>query len=256
MKGMIFAAGLGSRLRPLTDTLPKLLIEVDGMPLIEHVICKMKAVGITSIVINVFHLGNQIIDFICDKKSFGINIHISDEKDRLLDTGGGIANNLDLLDGSDPVVIYNGDIFSNFPLEEMIDQHKRSLNDVTLLTSDRKTSRKLVFDKNDRMRGWIQNSGEKIRPEDLDIRDKKAYAFGGVHVMNTSVFNTLKEYSKLRGGVFSITDFYIEYCNQVHIGRYNQENEFYWYDIGKPDVLKKVTGLTITEYMAWYRKRV
>lgn len=127
MKAMIFAAGLGSRLKPLTDTMPKALVPVAGRPMLEHVILKLKASGFTEIVINIHHFGEQIIDFLKANNDFGLTLHISDERDLLLDTGGGIRKARRFFENSDePFLVHNVDILSDMNLKELYDFHLRN----------------------------------------------------------------------------------------------------------------------------------
>ena len=119
MKAMIFAAGLGTRLKPLTDHMPKALVPVAGRPMLEHVILKLKEAGFTELVINIHHFGEQIIDFLKANQNFGLTIHISDERDRLLDTGGGIKKAATFFTGTEPFLVHNVDILSNADLKEV-----------------------------------------------------------------------------------------------------------------------------------------
>jgi NDP-sugar pyrophosphorylase family protein len=123
MKAMIFAAGLGTRLRPLTNDRPKALVEVGGVAMLERVINRLKSHGITEIVINIHHFGEKIIEFVKQNNDFGITIHISDERDLLLDTGGGILKAQQWLDGEEPIIIHNADILTDFDLHKMVKQH-------------------------------------------------------------------------------------------------------------------------------------
>lgn len=247
---MIFAAGLGTRLKPLTDTMPKALVPVAGKPMLEHVILKLKKSGFNEIVINIHHFGEQIIDFLNANNNFGITIHISDERDMLLDTGGGIkkAGHFFLKkDGSnEPFLIHNVDILSDTDLKGLYDFHLKSKNDATLLVSCRKTSRYLVFDRNDRLSGWINkdtgltkpegfsyNSEERISPEGNDSFHE--YAFSGIHVISPSLFKFMDDRWT---GKFPIMDFYLENCNDALIGACIR-NEIKLIDIGKPETLKR-----------------
>ena len=144
MQAMIFAAGLGTRLKPLTDTMPKALVRVDGIPLIEHVAEKMKCAGVERIVVNVHHFAGQVISFLHDNGNFGMDIRISDESDMLLDTGGGIKKALPMFIPDEPVLIHNVDILSNVDLRWLYEKHDGA--DATLLVSRRATKRYLLFD--------------------------------------------------------------------------------------------------------------
>ena len=136
---MIFAAGLGSRLKPLTDNMPKALVPVAGKPMLEHVILKLKAAGFDQIVINIHHLGQQIIDFLQANNNFGVQIYLSDERDYLLDTGGGIKKATRFLMGDEPFLVHNVDILSNVDLRQFYRHHAEGKALATLLVSQRKT---------------------------------------------------------------------------------------------------------------------
>ena len=168
MKAMIFAAGLGSRLKPLTDTMPKAMVPIAGRPMLEHVILKLKAAGFTEIVINIHHFGDQILDFLKANGNFGLTIHISDERELLLDTGGGVRKARPFFENSDePFLIHNVDILSDVNLKELYDYHLQSGAVATLLASRRKTSRYLLFDMDKRLCGWINKDTEQVKPEGL-----------------------------------------------------------------------------------------
>ena len=151
---MIFAAGLGTRLRPLTDNKPKALVEVAGKPMLERVILRLKRSGVDEIVVNVHHFGQQIIDFLYANDNFGVTIHVSDEREELLDTGGGILKARKWLDGGEPVIVHNADILTDFDLDEMMCQHVASEAVATLLVAERDTARYFVFNDAMRLQGW------------------------------------------------------------------------------------------------------
>ena len=164
---MIFAAGLGSRLKPLTDSMPKALVPIAGRPMLEHVILKLKASGFTEIVINIHHFGEQILDFLKANDNFGLTIHISDEREQLLDTGGGVRKACTFFEHSDePFLVHNVDILSDVDLKELYDYHLQNGSVATLLASRRKTSRYLLFDTDRRLCGWINKDTGQVKPED------------------------------------------------------------------------------------------
>ncbi|MDD3541727.1 MAG: sugar phosphate nucleotidyltransferase, partial [Petrimonas sp.] len=165
MKAMIFAAGLGTRLKPLTDTMPKALVPVAGKPLLWHTIQKLKAAGFDEIIINVHHFAGQIRQYIQDNNRFGIRIEFSDETQALLDTGGGIKKASWFFDDEKPFLIHNVDILSDIDLQNLYHFHTNSNSVATLVVSERKTSRYLLFDKNNHLAGWInEKSGETKSP--------------------------------------------------------------------------------------------
>jgi NDP-sugar pyrophosphorylase family protein len=235
MKAMIFAAGLGTRLKPLTDHMPKALVPVAGKPMLEHIIDKLKAAGFDEIVINVHHFAQQIIDFVKAKDNFGIQIWISDETEELLDTGGGIKKASHFID--EPFLVHNADILSNADLKALYEYHLVSGNDATLLVSPRKTIRYLLFDEKNHLCGWVNKDTLQTKPEGFVYQPEvqKEYAFGGIHVISPTLFNYMGDEWT---GKFSIMDFYLQTCKEAHLGGYAKEN-LQLIDIGKPDTLAK-----------------
>ena len=232
---MIFAAGLGTRLKPLTDHMPKALVPVAGKPMLEHVIEKLKASGFDEIVINIHHFGEQIIDFLKEKDNFGIRIWISDESEELLDTGGGIKKAAPYFD--EPFLVHNADILSNIDLKAMYNYHLTSSNDATLLVSPRKTVRYLLFDEGNRLQGWVNKDTLQTKPEGFVYHPEvqKEYAFGGIHVISPTLFKYMEDGWT---GKFSIMDFYLRTCHEAQLGGYVKE-DLQLIDIGKPDTLAK-----------------
>ena len=165
MKAMIFAAGLGTRLRPLTDNMPKALVLVGGKPMLERVILNLIKYGFDDITINIHHFGGQIIDFIKANNNFGVTIHISDERDELLDTGGGILKARNFLDGNEPFLVHNADILTDLNLKEFYDYHLGNNADATLLTASRNTARYLLLDDTNRLHGWINKNTGELKPQ-------------------------------------------------------------------------------------------
>ncbi|MBR5331940.1 MAG: nucleotidyltransferase family protein [Muribaculaceae bacterium] len=232
MKAMIFAAGLGTRLRPLTNDRPKALVEVGGVVMLERVINRLKSHGITEIVINIHHFGEKIIDFVKENNNFGIDIHISDERDLLLDTGGGILKAQQWLDGDEPIIIHNADILTDFNLHKMVEQHINNNADATLLVADRKTARYFYIGENNRLNGWTNISTGEVKPADyVAPNSDKLRAFGGVHIVSPSIFSELQNYST--EPKFSITPFYIDRCKDLKIMGYTPNEKYQWHDIGK-----------------------
>ena len=235
MKAMIFAAGLGTRLKPLTDHMPKALVPVAGKPMLEHVIGKLKASGFDEIVINVHHFAHQIIDFLKEKNNFGIQIWISDETEELLDTGGGIKKAIHFFD--EPFLVHNADILSNVDLKALYDHHLTSGNDATLLVSPRKTVRYLLFDEGNRLCGWVNKDTLQTKPEGFIYQPEvqKEYAFGGIHTISPTLFQYMGDEWT---GKFSIMDFYLQTCKKVRLGGYAKE-DLQLIDIGKAETLAK-----------------
>lgn len=236
---MIFAAGLGSRLKPLTDTMPKALVPVAGRPMLEHVILKLKSYGVTEIVINIHHFGEQILDFLKVNDDFGLTIHISDERGQLLDTGGGIKKARPFLDTSDePFIVHNVDILSDVNLKEVYDYHLQNGSVATLLASRRKTSRYLLFDAEKKLCGWINKDTGASKPEGFHYDESlyQEYAFSGIHVLSPAIFRLLD--TPRWEGKFSIMDFYLATCRQADFSGYLID-DLQLIDIGKPETLAK-----------------
>lgn len=238
MKAMIFAAGLGTRLRPFTDSKPKALVPVAGRPMLERVILKLKDAGFGDITVNIHHFGEQIIDFLRANDNFGTCIHISDERGELLDTGGGIRKARPFLEGNEPFLIHNADILTDLDLNAFYHHHLQSGADATLLTNHRKTSRFLVMDAGNRLCGWTNLSTGEVLPPELSYPGEPYHlqAFGCVHVLSPSIFKYMK--GERRTGKFSIIPFYVDICREVRIQGYPVDSEN-WFDIGRPETLAK-----------------
>lgn len=238
MKALIFAAGLGTRLKPLTDNRPKALVEVKGEPLLAHVLHKLARSGYTEVVINVHHFGEQIIDYVATHPIEGMTIRISDERAELLDTGGGIrqAGTRFTQDGA-PFLIHNVDIFSNLDLKEFYTVHPTT-EGATLLVSERKTSRYLLFRPSDnRLVGWtnVQTGEVKSPYPNLRVEDCRMYAFAGIHLFSPSLLPLMADWPQR----FSIIDFYLSVADKVPIiGMPKADLQLI--DVGKPETLKLV----------------
>lgn len=242
MKALIFAAGLGTRLKPFTLEHPKALVPVGGEPMLGRVIKKLVNCGVTEIVVNVHHFADQIIDYI-DSHDFGTTIHISDERDQLLDTGGGVLKARNLLDGDEPFIVHNADILTDVDIVDMYNAHINSSADVTLLCADRKTARYFFFEKEtNRLVGWANLQTGATRPKGFaPTTDLVQCAFNGVHVMSPSIFNVLEHYSS--EPKFSISNFYIDCLHELAINAYCPRYEYTWLDVGKPETLDQANKL-------------
>src|SRR5690554_3222068 len=234
MKAMIFAAGLGTRLKPLTDTMPKALVPVAGKPLLQHTIEKLIAGGFNEIIINVHHFADMIVDFVETNNRFGIRIEFSDEREKLLDTGGAIKKAAWFFDDDQPFLIHNVDILSNIDLRELVGHHQESLSMATLVCSTRETSRYLLFDESNRLRGWINEKTGSIKSfiPDFNPADYRKLAFSGIHVLHPSIINYMQDWS----GKFSIIDFYVKLSNQITLSSH-VPTRFQMVDVGKPETL-------------------
>jgi NDP-sugar pyrophosphorylase family protein len=232
-QAMIFAAGLGTRLKPLTDTMPKALVRVGGQPLLWHVIMKLKAAGYERIVVNVHHFAQQIIDYLQTNGNFGLDIRISDETDGLLETGGGIKKALPLFDQESPILIHNVDILSNLDLDALT---MTNAPDALLVVSRRQTKRYLLFDDEMLLDGWTNiETGEVKSPYPaLDPTGMRQLAFSGMHVIWPRLFPLFKEMPDR----FGIIDFYLKYCHQCAIIGLEQK-DLRLLDVGKLDTLEQ-----------------
>lgn len=234
MKGFVLAAGLGTRLKPWTDSHPKALVPVGGLPMLQRVVEKMQSAGITDITVNVHHFASQIRDFIKNK---GWNINISDESDCLLETGGGILHASALLDGDEPVIVHNVDILSDISFNELEEAHISSGADATLLVSPRTSTRKLIFDKDLRLKGWHSVKEGIFKPAQLHpLESDIELAFSGIYVISPSVIRAMKEMGW--HGKFSIMDFLLASLDTMRYQAYYKEN-LNLLDIGKPDSLNR-----------------
>ncbi len=230
---MVFAAGLGTRLKPLTDTMPKALVEVGGQPLIWHVVTKLKADGYQRIVVNVHHFAQQIIDYLQQNNNFGIDIRISDETDGLLETGGGIRKALPLFDQESPILIHNVDILSNLDFSEL---QTEGSPDALLVVSHRKTKRYLLFDEEMILDGWTNiETGEVKSPyKGLNPSELRQLAFSGIHMLWPHVYPLLEGMPER----FGIMDFYLKYCHQFAFLGY-EKKDMQLMDVGKLETLEQ-----------------
>ncbi len=236
MKAMIFAAGLGSRLKPITDSKPKALVTVSGKTLLQHTIEKLKTNGVDEIIINLHHFPDQIINFIKANNYFDIRIEFSDERDKLLDTGGAVKKAEWFFDDNQPFLIHNVDIFSDINLNKLFMHHIESGSEATLVCSKRETTRYLLFDKEYHLTGWInKNTGDTKSPfTNYNPSEFNELAFSGIHVLQPSVFKYMKKWPEK----FSIIDFYISVCNDISISAYAPADQR-TIDVGKPEALKE-----------------
>lgn len=220
---MIFAAGLGTRLKPLTDTMPKALVRVGGEPLLWHVVMKLKAAGYERLVVNVHHFAQQIVDYLRENDNFGLDIHISDETEQLLETGGGIKKALPLFDPTEPILIHNVDILSNLDLKQL------PTDAPLLVVSQRKTKRYLQFDDTMRLVGW-----KNVETGEVKGREGTALAFSGIHIFHPSLAPLLADWPDR----FPIMDFYLAECANHRIMGY-EAKDLRLLDVGKLDSLEQ-----------------
>lgn len=244
MKAMVFAAGLGTRLRPLTNDRPKALVEVGGVTMLERVIVRLIEAGFDDITVNVHHFAQKIVDFLASKDNFGVTIHVSDESDLLLDTGGGILHARQWLDGNEPFLVHNADILTDLDLRRFYADHLNSGAMASLLVKERVTQRYFLLDDNNRLCGWVNKSTGDTKPDGFVYRpgEYRELAFGGIHVISPDIFPFLQEYAQA-DAKFSITPFYAQECHTHHIHGYEPAGDYRWIDVGKPETLAQAQTL-------------
>jgi nucleotidyltransferase family protein len=251
MQAMIFAAGMGTRLKPLTDSMPKALVRVGGEPLLKRVILRLKAAGFERIVINVHHFADQIIDYLRENDNFHLDIRISDETNGLLETGGGIKFAHSLFTKNEPILIHNVDILSNVDLKKFYTSDRKvmcpscgvphEMAGAVLLVSWRETKRYLLFNQEMRLVGWVnietgqvKSPYKEIQKASVDDLKKhyKMYAFSGIHTFSPQLFPLMNDYPER----FPIMDFYLQNCDKVAIKGYVKP-DLKLMDVGKLDTL-------------------
>lgn len=229
---MIFAAGLGTRLKPITDSIPKALLPIGGKTLLEWQLLKLKAAGITDVVINIHHFPLQIVDF-CREHNLGMNIRFSDETEMLLETGGGLKKAQTLLGDDEPILICNVDVLSNIDIPALIAAHQPD-SLATIVVSERETQRYFLFDDTLRLAGWTNVKTGEVKPSSLNPEGLRRLAFSGMHIVSPLIFKAMQSYPEK----FSITDFYIEQCASHTIRAY-VPSDYRMMDIGKIDHLQE-----------------
>ena len=231
MKAMIFAAGLGTRLRPLTDDRPKALVEINGRKLLEITLSRLQFVGVREVIINVHHFADMVVDYLQANNNFGMRIEVSRE-DLLLDTGGGLKKAANFF-GSDsggnaePFIVHNVDVLSAIDLGRMVQTHTKSDALATLAVQDRKTSRYLLFDDQLQLRGRATSG---VAAEQLLNTGQHALAFSGIHVISPRFLGMMSE-----DGAFSIVASYLRLAAQGERIMAFRADEYYWRDLGTPE---------------------
>ena len=228
---MIFAAGLGTRLKPLTDTMPKALVPLAGKPLLQWQVEKLRDAGIRDIIVNVHHFPDMIIDTIRANDAWGCNIMISDERDELLDTGGGLRKAVSgegLVVSGEPILACNVDILSNIDIRSLVSEYIRgtreSRNLGLLVVSERETQRYLCFDEAGCLCGWTN-----VKTGEQKGTDGKRLAFSGMQILGPEVLEHLKEVQESK---FSLISFYLDVMKTVSLKAYVPEG-YKMMDVGK-----------------------
>ena len=249
MRAMIFAAGLGTRLKPLTDTMPKALVPLAGKTLLQWQIERLRDAGIVDMVVNVHHFPDLIIDYLRSNNCFGCHIMVSDERDRLLETGGGLRNARPLLLGNastshthttEPILVCNVDILSNIDLHQLAAAYREDELGL-LVVSERQTQRYLLFDEDNRLHGWTNVTTGDVRPDGLDktrAMQMRRLAFSGMQLLHPRVFDTMDEVVRQKGDKFSLIDLYLTLTEQEVLRAYMPE-DYRMMDVGKIDQLSE-----------------
>jgi NDP-sugar pyrophosphorylase family protein len=239
MKAMILAAGFGTRLRPLTDNLPKALVEINGRTLLEITLEHLQSFGIREVIVNVHHHAEKIIEYLKTKNNLGMQIAISREDDLLLDTGGGLkkAAWFFLENNSDnPFLLHNVDVLSTIDLRKMVEAHTEKSALATLAVQERKSSRQLLFGESGLLCGRRKGTGspdEVVRPSTT----LQPLAFSGIHVISPRLLKLITE-----DGVFSIIDTYLRLAGSGEKISAFRADEYYWRDLGRPEDLVQASN--------------
>lgn len=222
---LILAAGLGTRLKPITENIPKAMVEVRGKTLLELAIMKLQKHGFENIIINVHHMGEMIISFL-EKNNFDANIFISDERKLLLDTGGAIKEIEKHIDFSHSILVYNVDIITDLDLNALYNYHDKSDHLATLAVRKRNTNRYFLLDNNNVLCGWLNKITKEKRIVREYVNRLNRFAFSGVHVVNPAIFSLMPAEKK-----FSIVDLYLKLAPNFLIKGYDH-SDTEWIDVG------------------------
>lgn len=236
MKAMIFAAGLGTRLKPFTDHSPKALAEVNGRSLLEHNIRYLQRYGISDVIINVHHFASMVVDKLNENSGFGSNVSVSDEQEALLETGGGLLKAINFFEGESDFVVMNADILTSLDLGRMIDHHYKSGGMATLAVMKRESSRQLLFNDDMDLCGWVNNGTGEERISRADERTTK-FSFSGVQVVSANLMKNIPF-----SGKFSMIDVYLHQAKNHIIKGFDHTGDLF-IDVGKPGSIEQAEGL-------------
>lgn len=232
MKAFIFAAGLGTRLFPYTKSQAKAMVPLLGKPMLEHLILKLKEYQINDIIINIHHFGDQIIDFLKENSAFGCNIILSDERELLLNTGGGLKKALNYLDKDEDLLVHNVDILSDVNLNHLFQFHQNNKSIASLLVQNRITSRYLLFNQENDLCAWVNKKTGECIPSDIDISSFREFAFNGIHIVNQKALEFFPHEDS-----FPLIPVYLKMSQSNKIKAFEMKDEF-WLDLGKPECIE------------------
>lgn len=242
MKAMILAAGLGTRLKPLTDKIPKALVEIEGVPMLDRIIMKLQNQGFDRIVINVHHFSDMIINYLSGR-NYDAEIKISDESTKLLDTGGGIVHAMDKLfsEDNDPVLFHNVDILSNADLKGLMNMNMNSGKGGTLLVSSRPSTRKLIFDEDMTLKGWHDLKMDVFKPQNFKLKGEDIErSFSGIYVLTSEAVEEMKNLRDTDR--FSVMDYFLNPQRKINLNGVCDDN-LQLLDIGKPASLMQASEI-------------
>jgi NDP-sugar pyrophosphorylase family protein len=238
MKAMILAAGLGTRLRPLTDNRPKALVEINGRTMLEITLSRLRSFGVHDVIVNAYHFADMVVDYLTANQNFGMRIEVSREE-QLLDTGGGLKEAArffldDQKNPADPFIMHNVDVLSTIDIDRMLESHQKNHALATLAVQGRKTSRYLLFDDD------LQLCGRRIGNEAPEIvretKDPEGLAFCGIHIISSRLLSLITE-----EGAFSIIPTYLRLASQGENIRGFRADQYYWRDLGTPENVEQAT---------------
>ncbi len=233
MKAFLLAAGLGTRLKPLTDNKPKALVEVNGVPLIQIVIKRLIASGVDNLIINVHHFADKIIDFLRSQNYFGIDITISDERNNLLDTGGGLKKASWFFRNTNSFIVHNVDVISGLQLNQLYTYQETNNKLATLAVQQRESSRYLLFDEHKNLCGWRNEKSGEVKMARKPIGNLNHFAFSGIHAANPAIFEFFPDKN-----IFSLIDLFLKAAEENQITYFDHSgSEFI--DLGKKENLDR-----------------
>ena len=231
MRAFLLAAGLGTRLKPLTDATPKALIQINGVPLLELIIKRLILFGFNSIIINVHHFGDQVINFLKEKNNFGVEIEISDERNKLLDTGGGLKKVSAFFNDNKPFLVHNVDILSDLNLSELYQYHLISDSIATLAVQNRKSSRYFLFDKEKNLCGWKNEKTLETKITREPAGSLTQLAFSGIQIIDPKIFELMPGKN-----IFSLVELYLSIASKERITYFDHTGSVFL-DLGKKENL-------------------
>jgi NDP-sugar pyrophosphorylase family protein len=237
MRAMILAAGLGTRLRPITNSIPKALIKIKKHTLLELQIKKLKASGFKKIIINIHHHAKMIKDYLKQNSNFNCEIELSDESEKLLETGGGLKKASWFFDDSSPFLVQNVDILSNLDLFDFYGKHSKSDALSSLAVIERKSSRYFVFDEENLLVGWKNEKTEESKVVRKPIGKIKLLAFSGIQIIDPRIFKCFPNKD-----VFSLVDLYLSAAMEERIVSFDHSEDI-WMDLGKKEILVEAEEL-------------